>query len=321
METFKWAYLGSGHIAFKTALNVTKGAHKITAVYSRNAESAQSFAAEFGAVAFETLDDLLKNGDFDAVYIATPHTSHVDYAVQAMQAGKPVLCEKPVGVSAQDVETLIRTAHEENVYFCEAMWTWFSDMAYGVKAWIDEKRIGDVTGVRMDYAFPGLMKSKTSRVRDPNTAGGALLDIGIYPITYCYRLFGMPLRIACKGLVKDGIDVRESITLGYDGFDCTLKLSLATLKEGCKITGTNGQISIPLFHVARTASLQSGDKKERLNGITDYLAEFNHAADEIRAGKIESDFVPHQATLDCMKIMDECRKQLHLVYPFEQSKA
>ena len=317
MEAFRWAYVGSGNIARVTARNITKGAHRITALYSRNAEKARAFAADYGAVSYDSFDELLSNGDFDGVYIATPHTSHLDYAVRAMAAGKPVLCEKPVGVSAAEVDVLLTAARDSGVYFCEAMWTWFSDVAYGVKAWVDEKRIGDVKRVRIDYAFPGMLLRKTSRVRDPATAGGALLDIGIYPITYCYRLFGVPRSIACKGTVKDGIDVKETVTLGYDGFDCTLKLSLTKLKEGCKITGTRGKITVPLFHMASAATLTSGGKKERLTGTTDYLTEFTRAAEEIRSGKIQSAYVPHQATMDCMKIMDECRRQMRLVYPFE----
>ena len=122
----------------------------------------------------------------------SPHTSHVDYAVRAMKLGKPVLCEKPVGVTVADVDTLVNTAKAENIYVCEAMWTWFSDVALTVKKWVQSGEIGNVTDVTVNYAFPVIMMSKNSRVLLPETAGGALLDIGIYPITYCYNLFGFP---------------------------------------------------------------------------------------------------------------------------------
>ena len=317
MEPFRWAYVGSGSIARNTARNITKGDHVIRAVCSRNAATAAEFAEKYRAKAFPSFDALLASGGFDGVYIATPHTAHIEYALKAMEAGFPVLCEKPVGVSAAEAETMIRTSQERGVYFCEAMWTWFSDLAYTVKRWTDEGRVGLIRSVHMEYAFPGVMMSKNSRLLTPPTAGGALLDIGVYPITYCYRLFGYPQRIRCTGTVKNGIDVEETVILGYDGFDCTLDISLTRLGERCKITGAEGAITVPMFHMARSASLKTGDKRETAKGKTDYLTEFTRAAEEIRSGRTESAFVPQQATLDCLKIMDECRRQMNLVYPFE----
>ncbi|MBQ7740207.1 MAG: Gfo/Idh/MocA family oxidoreductase [Eubacterium sp.] len=318
MSSFKWAYVGSGNIAKSTARSITKGDHKITAVYSRNAEKANAFASRYHAAVFESFDTMLKSGNFDAIYIATPHTSHLEYSIKAMQAGFPVLCEKPVGVSVKEVDLMLEASRENGVYFCEAMWTWFSDMALGVKNWIDEKRIGEIKSVHIDYAFPGLMMSKNSRVLLPETAGGALLDVGIYPITYCYNLFGAPKDIKCTGTLRNGIDIAETVTLVYEGFECTLEMSLSKLKEGCKIAGTKGEISVPMFHMARLATLKADGKKETLKGKTDYLTEFTRAAQEIRNGKTESDYVPQKATRECMKIMDECRKQMKLVYPFEK---
>lgn len=123
MDKFRWAYVGNGNIAVSTAQEILKGNHKIVSVYGRNAEKAEAFAKKYGALSFEDPESAVNRPDIDAVYIATPHTSHVDYAVRAMKAGKPVLCEKPVGVSVRDVDVLINTAKKENIYFCEAMWT------------------------------------------------------------------------------------------------------------------------------------------------------------------------------------------------------
>lgn len=318
MSVFRWAYIGSGNIARSTARSITKGEHSITAVYSRNYEKAKEFAKRQSAKAFRSFDELLENGEFDGVYIATPHTSHLEYSVKAMQAGKPVLCEKPVGVSAYEADLMIKAAQDNGVYFCEAMWTWFSDVALAVKNWVVSGRLGEIKSVHIDYAFPGLMMSKSSRVLTPETAGGALLDVGIYPITYCYKLFGYPETILCRGTIKNGIDIEETVTLGYGGFECVLEMSLAKLKEGCQIIGTKGEINIPMFHMARQATLTADGKKEKIKGKTDYLTEFTRAAEEIRAGKTESVYIPHSATRDCLQIMDECRKQMNLIYPFEK---
>ena len=317
MAKFRWAYVGSGNIANSTAKQIVKGNHSITCVYSRNAEKANLFANKYGAKAFNSYNEMLENGDFDAVYIATPHTAHVDYAVLAMQKGKPVLCEKPVGVSITDVETLVNSSRQNNVYFAEAMWTWFSDVALKVKEWVNSGKIGDVKSVVINYAFPGVLMPKTSRVLMPETAGGALLDIGIYPITYCYNIFGYPNEIKCKGKIKNGIDISETVILKYDGFECELNMSLCKLKENAIIKGTKGTVSLPaFFHMANKAILK-GENNEVFNGKTDYLVEFTRVADEINAGLKESKYIPFSSTIATMKIMDECRKQMGLKYPFE----
>lgn len=319
MKKFRWAYIGSGSIAKSTARDITRGNHCIVSVYSRNFEKAKEFASKYNATAFESFESAVNRDDVDGVYIATPHTSHVAYAVECMKLGKPVLCEKPVGVSVSDVDTLIETSKSTDTYFCEAMWTWFSDVALTVKKWVQNKEIGEIKDVVINYAFPGIMMSKNSRVLMPETAGGALLDIGIYPITYCYNLFGYPNSIHCEGKIKDGIDISETVILQYDGFKCTLNMSLCKLKEDCLIIGSKGKISLPtFFHMASKAILTNENGKKVFKDKTDYLTEFTRVAEEINENKKESSFIPFEATRSCMKIMDECRKQMGLVYPFEK---
>lgn len=317
MSKFRWAYIGNGNIASSTARSIKRGNHTITAVYGRNAEKVEAFAKKQKAKAYTDFDACVTADDVDAVYIATPHTSHLQYAIRAMELGKPVLCEKPVGVTTKEVEEMISCAKEHGVYYCEAMWTWFSNVALKVKEWVQGGEIGDVTEVVIDYAFPGIMMSKNSRVLTPSTAGGALLDIGIYPITYCYNLFGMPDKIECNGTLKNGIDIAETVVLHYGNMKCTLNMSLCYLKEGCKITGTKGTINVPMFHMASRAMLNNG-KKKTFRGKTNYLTEFSIVADEIKSNKTESSYIPFESTLSVMQIMDECRRQMELVYPFEK---
>lgn len=318
MSKFRWAYIGSGNIASSTARSIEKGNHTITAVYGRTAEKVEKFAKKHKARAYTDFEKAIMADDVDAVYIATPHTSHVDYAVRAMELGKPVLCEKPVGVTEADVDTLIEAAKANDIYFCEAMWTWFSDVARTVKKWVNNGEIGKVESVEIYYAFPGLMMSKDSRVLTPSTAGGALLDVGIYPITYCYNLFGYPDRITCNGEIKNGIDVKEAVVLEYGDMKCTLTMSLSELKEYCLIKGEKGTIKLQFFHMANKAVMRNDKGRRVFRGKTDYLTEFNAVAKEIQAGKKESDYIPFEATKSCMRIMDECRKQMNLVYPFEK---
>lgn len=315
---FRWAYIGCGSIANTTAAAIRRS-HAVVSVYARNYEKACAFAKRHRAKAYRTFEEAVTAPDVDAVYIATPHTSHTEYAVRAMELGKPVLCEKPVGVSEAQARRLVEAARTHGVYCCEAMWTWFSDVAMQVRGWIRDGRVGDVTRVEMHYAFPGILASRDSRLLSPQTAGGALLDIGVYPITYCYRLFGAPAKITCEGELRGGIDARETVTLHYDGFDCTLHISLTEARESCVIEGSAGRITVPLFHMASFALLTSGGKRTFFRGRTDYRTEFDRVSLEIRAGKTESDYVPFDATVSCLAIMDECRRQMGLVYPFEAS--
>lgn len=318
--SFNWVYIGNGGIAKGTAMSIERGEHKIVAVYGRNLEKASAFAKAHGAVAYKTAAEAIAHKGADAVYIATPHTAHVEYAVEALKMKMPVLCEKPVGVCVKDVDTMVDCAKENDTYFAEAMWTWFSDVALTVKKWVQSGEIGEVNKVTINYFFPGLLQPKTSRLRTPETAGGALLDIGVYPITYCYNIFGYPDEIKCTGKIKDGIDVCETVVLRYGDMECVLKMGLMGLKENCRIKGTKGEIKLPaFFHMAPRATLKNQKGKQSFNGSTTYLNEFNCVAKEIREGKKESDFIPFKATRDCMRIMDECRKQLGLVYPFESS--
>ncbi|MCM1364590.1 MAG: Gfo/Idh/MocA family oxidoreductase [Faecalibacterium sp.] len=319
MQKFRWAYIGSGNIAESTAKSILKGNHQIVSVFGRNQAKVKAFAEKYSADACTDFDSAVDRDDVDGVYIATPHTSHVDYAIRAMRLGKPVLCEKPVGVSLEDVDTLIDEAKNNNVYFCEAMWTWFSDVALTVKNWVQSGEIGEIENVVINYAFPGILMPKNSRVLLPETAGGALLDIGIYPITYCYNLFGVPNKIHCSGKIKNGIDISETVVLEYGNLKCTLNMSLCSLKEDCTIVGSHGTIKLPMFfHMASKAILQNRSGKTVFNGKTDYLTEFTRAAEEIRRGRKESAYIPFEATRECMKIMDECRRQMDLVYPFEE---
>ena len=318
MEKFKWVYIGCGSIAKNTAFSIERGSHEIVAVYSRNAKKAEAFAKSHGAKVYASAAEAIAHEGADAVYIATPHTSHPEYVLMALNAKKPVLCEKPVGVSVGEAEQMIECAKANDTYYVEAMWTWFSDVAKVVKKWVQSGRIGKIESVSVNYAFPGLLMPKNSRVRMPETAGGGLLDIGVYPITYCYNLFGYPEEVICKGKIADGIDIDDKITLRYGDMKCHIHISLKNLRESFVIKGTEGTIFIPAFHMATAAIMRSKNGNATYFGKTDYLTEFTRADEEIRAGKKESDYIPFSATRDCMKIMDECRRQMGLVYPFEK---
>ena len=135
---------------------------------------------------------------------------------------------------------------------------------------------------------------------------------------YCYNIFGVPDKIECKGEIQKGIDIEEQVTLHYGNLSCENIMSFKYFKESFEIIGTEGKITLPLFHVAPVAILKSKKGNKLFFGKTTYLNEFNRVAEEIRKGKKKSDYIPFESTLQCMKIMDECRRQINFRYPFEK---
>ena len=320
MSAFNWVMIGAGKLAHIVAGELLpSGRHKIVSVYTHTWDKCRAVAAETGAAAARTAEEAIRTPGVDGVYIVTPHNSHFEYAKLALSLGKPVLCEKPVTTDAGQAAELIRLARQNRVYFTEGMWTWFSPIANQVKAWLDEGRYGEIESLLMTYHRFGI--NYAPRLSDPNLAGGALLDCGIYPVTYLYRLFGKPLNVRCTGTLRDGIDIMEKVEMTFpSGQRYTADISMVDEEglENLVIRGSRACTELPDYHFAQAVTLCPKDGEPvTVRGNGSLLNEFDWVAEEIRAGRTESRFVPHQATLDVMEILDECRKQMGLRYPFE----
>ena len=244
------------------------------------------------------------------------------YAKMALNLGKPVFCEKPFTVTFEDTEELISLAKEKNLYLCEAMWTWFSPTANEVKKWIDENKAGKIASA--DFRYHIRTVQYKGRHTDPKRAGGALLDITIYPITYAYRLWGLPDKIESSATIKNGIDLNDSIVFTYkNGLKVNISASISDYLglETMKIKGDKGTIKAPFFHAYNGVTFKSGFHKETFKGdgpkINSYIDEFNAVADDIRKGRKESSMVPLKATADVMKLLDNIREQIGLNYETE----
>lgn len=319
VKPFRWCFIGCGKLANKVARRIIKsGRHEIVSVYSRSFDKCSKFAKKFKATAYKTAEEAMCAEGVDGVYIVTPHNSHAEYSRLAVRLKKAVLCEKPFAVDAESAKEVIALAQEQGVYIAEAMWTWFAPVANKVKEWLDNGEFGEVKSVRAKWHIPG---SYAPRVTDPNTAGGALLDIGVYAVTYAYRLFGKPEKVECNGTVKRGIDLCEEIKLIYPEtvFSSSISIKRLDCLETLRIKGSKAKITLPFFHCANSVKLvRKQGKNEVFKGFGNYLNEFDRAAEEIKSGICESRFVSHKATVEVMEILDECRRQLNLVYPFER---
>lgn len=296
--------------------------HRIVSAYSRTRESADKFVLWFGGKAYDTLQEAVTAEGVDAVYIATPHVSHYSLALECIKLHKPVLVEKPFTLNAEQCVNLFTEAEKCGVFLSEAMWTWFSPIAQKVREWVITGEIGDIKTVDIRYAMATSRFYRAPRLFDKEKGGGALLDIGVYPISYCYNIFGAPQKIECVGELDDnGVDTGEKIKLEYDnGVVCNIYVSLTAFEgpEHAVITGTGGVITIPLFHQAVKATLMSNTKRETTRTFTTYMTEFDTTAQEIREGKLSSSVVEKDSIIGVMKIMDECRRIMGVVYPQEK---
>ena len=319
-KAFGWAYIGAGKIAEQTAGKIIKtGSHKIVSVYNRTFSKAEVFSKKFGAVPCSTIKEAILTEGVEGVYIATTANNHYLAAKECLELGKAVLLEKPFTITRAEAQDLVNLAREKHVYLVEAMWTWFSPVAIQVKKWVQSNDVGKIKKIKLTYAMP--IVKYAPRHTDPNLAGGALLDMGIYPIAYSYNLFGPPDKVECHGTLRGGIDLEENVTLTYkDGMKVKAIISMLNLKgiEKIIITGENGTVKCFFYHCAKRATLiRSTGKRVVFKGNGGYDNEFTKVAEEILSGQTESSYVPLQATLDNMSTLDECRRQLGLIYPFE----
>lgn len=214
MAQFGWAFIGAGTLAKKVAKQLMASKrHTIVSVYTRRREQCEEFAYKCGALPAKTAEEAIMAPGVAGVYIVIPHNSHYEYAKLALKLGKPVLCEKALTTDAMQAEELISISREKKLYFAEAMWTWFSPIANQVKTWLDSGEYGNIE--KLDITYHLNSANYAPRVTDPNAAGGALLDVGVYPITYLYRLFWNPIAVNCSGVLKNGIDLKEDVKLTF----------------------------------------------------------------------------------------------------------
>lgn len=320
MKKFGWAYIGCGGIARTTAKELVQtNDNEIVAVWNRTQSKAIAFAEDFGGKVYETAEEAIDAPEVEGVYVNVNNDMHEIYTRLAIEKGKPVLCEKPFAVNEKAAKAIFDYAREKDVYVSEAMWTWHNDTALKVKEWVESGVLGDIQSVSSAFEVPLVSNSTNPRLTTPSMLGGALMDLGVYNIRYCYELFGLPEHIDCEARMEE-VDYSETITFDYPGFKAINFVSME--KEGghyFEIKGTKGSIYVPQFHMAKTATLKTEDKEETFE-VDDLLygKQFSNVAAEIRADKKEGEKISAKGTIEVMSLLDECRRQMGLVYPQEK---
>ena len=321
----KWGIIAPGSIAnaFAKEVKNTKGGI-LEAVYGRDKNKAKEFAKKYNLEKYySNIDEFLKDENIDAVYIATPHNYHMEYAKRCIEAKKHVLCEKPFSYNYKTSKEVLSFAKENNIFIMEALWTLFLPAVNQTKKWIEEDKIGKIKLITANFGFKS-EEDINSRLYNPNLAGGALLDVGIYPILFSNFIVGSyPKEIkASAEFTNTKVDESDIINLKYEnGALASLTCSIsADTDNTAVIYGEKGKIVIPKFWSAKESYLYLSDKvEEYVDRYEDvgYKYEIEEANRCIKNKDLESNIASHNITLELAEIMDEIRKQIGLVYPFE----
>lgn len=326
----RWGILATGKIAtaFVSDLaQLPEADVEIAAVAARRLESAEEFAAVHGVgTAYGDYRQLVEDPDVDVVYVATPHALHKEHVLLALEAGKPVLCEKAITLTGDDAADLVDEARSRGLFLMEAMWTRCIPLVRRLGQLLDSGAIGSVQQLRADLGFH-VDRPPTDRLLDPSLGGGALLDMGIYPITFAHLFLGEPSQVAATATLSEaGVDLNLAVAQSYDsGAVAALTASMtAQSPTTASIATERALIELPSgFHHPTTATVTLDD------GSTETMTEpvigsgLAHEALEVvrclRNGEVESPLVPLDETVALMRQMDSIRRQIGVRYAADRS--
>ena len=318
--------MGAGNIAGVMAATVKKmKGVKLYAVASRQQVKADVFANKYGCKkAYGSYEDLVKDKKVDLIYIATPHSEHYENAKLCILNGKPVLCEKAFTANAKQAEELIALAREKEVLLAEAIWTRYMPMMTTIQEVLGSGIIGELKTLTANL---GYAVGQVPRLYEPALAGGALLDLGVYPLNFAFMIFGNNyerIESSCS-YTTTGVDEQNSITIYYhDGKMAVLNSTMVALSDRKGIIyGTKGFAIVENINNFESITVFDNQYKQiasykRPKQISGYEYEVEACIKALAAKELECHQMPHSETLRVMKIMDELRKEWGIVYPFEE---
>ncbi|MHB1065594.1 MAG: Gfo/Idh/MocA family protein [Georgenia sp.] len=323
----RWGVLGAGGIAGRFAREVPTGSRQqLVAVGSRDQDRARAFAAEHGIErAYGSYEALVADPEIDVIYVATPHSLHREHALLALAAGKHVLVEKAFTRNEAEAKEVLDAARAGGLFAMEAMWTRFLPHMVALRALVGSGSLGEILSLTADH---GQRLDTVARLLAPELAGGALLDLGVYPLAFAHDILGAPATVHAVGALTDaGVDVHEAVTLTYTS-SRTVAVCLANMwassSTSASIVGTAGRVDVdgPFYRpTSFTVTPFDGEPWRWTDGATPDVGGFEYQAAEVARcvseGRPESATMPWSATLEVMATMDEVRRQLGVVYPAE----
>lgn len=317
--------IGAGSIAHAMATTIEQMPDtNMYAIASRNIDKAVEYQKQYHMdKAYGSYEELIKDENIDVIYIATPHAFHYEQAKLCLENGKHVLCEKAFTANASQAKELIELSEKTGLFLGEAMWTRFMPLTYKLKELVEQKVVGNIKMMTANLNFPMLHKERLVKAE---LAGGALLDVGIYPLTMASLVLGEDIKEikASAILNENGMDLIGQYTLIYNnGTIADLNGGMCALSDGkavlygengfIVVEGVNNPIAIKVFDQGWN---MIGEYK-RQDQITGYEYEVIACINAIKNGKIECEEIPHKLTLKLMEVMDEIRKQMGVKYPFD----
>ena len=322
-KNFKWGIIGLGKIAEKFAEDLPHTENGVLhAVASRSIEKAKDFAFRHKAPhALGSYLEILNISDLDAVYIATPHNLHAENTLMCLEAGIPVLCEKPLAINLHQAQEMVALARNKNIFLMDAIWTRFLPHFVEVKRIVDSGVLGPITSLKADFGFAADEK-KHSRLFNKNLGGGALLDIGIYPIFAAYTLLGKPTDIHAKAeFGHTGVDLKVDMDFYYDN-TCSATLTCTLLEDTASdliIEGEWGTLEVGhRFHGPNNYDLRIKDKPRKTSNFkyncNGYMYEANEVARCIGLGQGESEYMTLDSSLEIMELLDQVRRKVGIFY-------
>jgi predicted dehydrogenase len=326
----RWGVISTGRIASVVVGDLAMLPDAVLqSVSSRTQENADAFAAVHG---FQSAygDDavlpgyqrLLQDPAVDVVYVATPHASHYTAAKAALEAGKHVLCEKPLTITAQEASDLVRLAREKRLFLMEAVWTRFLPSVQRAAEIIASGELGEVRWLQADLGFPAPYHPE-SRLWRREDGGGALMDVGVYPLTWALVTLGRPRSITAMAYLTDGgVDSETALTLSYSsGAQVQAMTSLtASTPQTATVCGTKGMLrcNAPLFNPTEL-TITSNSGEQRVEKFTlaghGYTYQLREVIRCLQQGMLESPTMPLEDTLITMSLLDAARKQAGISYP------
>ncbi|GLU48405.1 Gfo/Idh/MocA family protein [Nocardiopsis ansamitocini] len=320
----RWGIQATGAIAaaFAQGLRAVGGA-RLTAVGSRTVEGADRFADQWGIPnRHGSLAGLAADPDVDVVYVATPHPAHHTATLACLEAGKHVLCEKPLAMNIRQATEMVEAARRNERFLMEAMWTRFAPATRAIKRLVDDGAIGELRVLNADFGN-AVPYDPRHRIWAPELGGGALLDLGVYPIALASFFLGELTVVGATGhRAPNGVvDAQAAVVVvGAAGATGLLSCSLeAPLPNRVALAGTLGRIEFDRWWCPTEFTLHRNGRDpesfvfpHRANG---YEYEAEEVAARIAEGALESPLMSWDESLRVTAVLDEVRARLGVVYP------
>lgn len=327
MTGLHWGILATGGIAHAFTSDLRTAGLDVTAVGSRSLDSARAFAAQYDIPhAHGSYEELVADPDVDIVYIATPHPSHVDNALLALEHGKHVLVEKPFTLNAAEAAAIRDKAAEKGLLAMEAMWTRYLPHMVRIREILAAGTLGEIRLVSADHTQK-ISTDPAHRLNDLALGGGALLDLGIYPVSFAVDVLGLPERISALARLSDADSDAEVATMfvhAGGAMSTTVSSSRAAGATSAQIVGAEARIEIDRVWYSPTSfRVITPDEKvaeEYTSEVEGRGMQFQALAAErlVADGAISSDILPIDETVAIMGVLDEVRRQIGVVYPGER---